>query len=97
MTAKLRSLIVPRRLIGPGGFLWAALGLCLLYFICHLMGWREYTAFLSGSAPPGEQGTHGLLLGVVYMAAYFGFVLVAPVLVLASGIFALLLRPWRRG
>jgi hypothetical protein len=31
-------------------------------------------------------------LGIVYAAAYFGFVLVAPILLLASGIFALLLR-----
>ena len=77
--------VAPHRLITPRGFMWAALPLCLLYAVCHVLGWREYTAFLSGSAPAGERTDLGLLLGIVYVVAYFGFVLVAPILLLAAG------------
>ncbi len=95
MIGRARNFIVavaPRRLFTPRGFLGAAAAVCLLYAVCHVLGWREYTAFLSGSAPAGEPADLCLVLGIVYAAAYFGFVLVAPILLLASGIFALLLH-----
>jgi hypothetical protein len=85
----------PRRLFTPRGFVWAAWAVCLLYGVCHVLGWREYTAFLSGSAPAAEQANLCLALGIVYAAAYFGFVLLAPILLLAAGIFTLLLRAGR--
>jgi hypothetical protein len=87
--------VAPRRLVTPCGFVWAALALCLLYAVCHGLGWREYTGFLCGSAPLGERAALCLVPGIVYVVAYLGFVLVAPILVLASGIFALLVRPRR--
>ena len=95
MTGRAKNLFVaavPRRLISPCGFVWAAAALCLSYSVCHVLGWREYTAFLSGSVAGGERAGLCLAFGIVYAAAYFGFVLIAPVLLLASAIFALLLR-----
>ncbi len=88
MMGKLKRLILPRRLVSPGGFVRAALALSLLYAVCHGLGWREHTAFLSGGEPLG-------LRGVIYVVAYLGFVLVVPILVLAAGVFGLLLRPQR--
>ncbi len=88
--------LLPRRLVSPCGFVWAALVLCLLYAVCHALGWREYTSFLSGSAPVGERSNLALVLGIVYVLSYFGFVLLAPILALAAAIFALLLHIWRR-
>jgi hypothetical protein len=85
----------PRRLVTPRGFVWAAAALCLLYAVCHVLGWREYTAFLSGSAPAAERANLCLALGIVYAVAYFGFVLLAPILLIAAGIFALLLHARR--
>ena len=87
--------VTPRPLFSPRGFVWAAVAVCLLYAVCHVLGWREYTAFLSGSASAGERTDLRLVLGLVYVAAYFSFALVAPILLLASAIFALLLHPWR--
>ena len=94
-TKKLLLAVVPCRLVSPSGFVWAAVALCLFYAVCHALGWREYTAFLSGSAPTGEQAASGFVLGIVYFVAYVGFVLVAPILVVASGLFTLLLRACR--
>jgi hypothetical protein len=87
--------IVPRPLISPCGFSRAAVLLCLFYMLCDGLGWREYTAFLSGSVPAGQQAVSGLLFGILYAASYFGFVLVVPILILASVIFAFLPRGGR--
>ena len=92
MMGRLKNFIAaaaPRRLFSPLGFVWMAVAACLLYAVCHGLGWREYAAFLSGSAPASDLC---LGLGIVYVIAYFGFVLVAPILFLAAGIFAVLLR-----
>ena len=73
--------------VSPGGFLgWAAL-ITLTFCICHVLGWRAHTTFLTGT--PSEAGTDlitSAMLGTAYMAAYFGFVLLAPVLLLAAAI-----------
>ena len=78
----------PAAPVQPGGFVWAAVAACLLYAVCHALGWREYAAFLSGSAPASDLC---LVLGIVYVVAYFGFVLARAILLLAAGIFAVLL------
>jgi hypothetical protein len=73
--------------VSPGGFLgWAAL-ITLAFCICHVLGWRAHTTFLTGT--PSEAGTDlitSAVLGTAYMAAYFGFVLLTPVLLLATAI-----------
>ena len=95
MMKKLPGLIraaMPRPLISPHGFFAAAVVLSLLFGVCHALGWRDYSTILSGNMLP-EGKTD---LGILYVLAYFGFVIVFPILVLASAIFWLLLRPWRR-
>ena len=70
--------VAPRRLIHPARLRLGGRGRLPAVCVCHVLGWREYTAFLSGSAPAGERADLCLALGIVYAVAYFGFVLVAP-------------------
>ena len=80
MIGRVKNFIVamaPHRLVTPRGFARAAVAACLLYAACHVLGWREHTAILSGTAPAGEWADLSVLLGIVYVATYFGFVLVA--------------------
>jgi hypothetical protein len=67
----------------------AAIAITLVYFVLHLGNARVDTAVLSGTATdaPG--------LGILYIAAYFAFVLVVPILLLAAGVLKLL-RSWRQ-
>ena len=81
-----------RRLMTPGGLLKAAVTLAVGYLVLHLLGWREYTSFLSGTIAPGAVGMRQAMMGAFYVFAYFGFVLIVPILLLASGIFSLSLR-----
>ena len=75
----------------PAGLNTRALLIAVIFVICHLLGWRELTTFLSGtSAGAGTGVGASAVLGLLYMAAYFGLVLLTPVLLLAS----LLLLAW---
>ena len=80
-----------RMLIGgfsPQGFVVRALILAVLFALCQALGWREHTTFLSGTAASaGTDANTSAVLGLVYMAAYFGFVLLAPILLIAAAIF----------
>lgn len=69
-----------------------AAGLLLLLGGAHLLGWRDHVSVLSGTVP-GEGGTVGQ--GVAYAGIWFAAVVVAPILVLATGIYAALSLPWR--
>ena len=96
MMKKLYSLVriaAPRQVISPRGFFAAALVLSLLFAVCHVLGWREYTGFLSGNSLTEGQAARG----IAYALAYFSFAVAVPIMVLASAIFWLLLGPWRRG
>lgn len=81
-----------QRLSTPGGFLRIAILVAVAYLACHWLGWRVYASFLSGTGATGEDGKLPLVLGAVYVVAYMGFVLATPILVLAAGIFAVLLH-----
>ena len=71
----------------PGGLLVRAALIALFFVVCHFAGWREHTSFLSGTpASVGESVNTSAVLGVVYMAGYFGLVLLAPILALAAGL-----------
>ncbi len=85
------------RLVTPGGLLKAAVTLVVVYVVLHLLEWREYTGFLSGTIAPGAAGTRQAVMGAFYVFAYLGFVLAVPILLLASGIFSLSLRIAGRG
>jgi hypothetical protein len=71
----------------PGGLLVRAALVAVFFAVCHLAGWREHTTFLSGTpASAGGSANTSVVLGVVYMAGYFGVVLLAPILALAAGL-----------
>ena len=69
------------------GFAARAALIALVYGVLHLMGLREYTSILSGTAPTGDPNDYlAMALGVAYVLVHLAFVLIAPVLVLAAGI-----------
>jgi hypothetical protein len=78
-----------QRLASPRAFLAVAAALSVSFLMCHLLGWRQHVSFLSGTMP--AESNQEVLMGLVYCATYFGFVLVVPILVVAAGLFALLL------
>ena len=89
---KLRELI-RAPLLSPMGFVARALLLTLFFGVCELAGWREHTTFISGTVTTADTGINSsVTFGLIYMLAYFGFVLAAPVLLLA----ATFLTIWRR-
>lgn len=73
-----------------------ALTLVAVFLLLHLLGGREYVGALSGAK---EGGALGLVLGLLYALAWFGAVLLAPILLLAGLAGASLQRapPTRRG
>jgi hypothetical protein len=89
---KLRELI-RAPFLSPLGFVGRALLLALAFGICELAGWREHTTFISGTATSADAGIgSSVTLGLIYMLAYFGFVLAAPIFLLAAGMLAF----WQR-
>ena len=89
---KLRELIsVP--LFSPPGLAARALLLAIFFGACELAGWREHTTFLSGTATSVQAGINSsVTFGLIYMLAYFGFVLGTPILFIAAGLLSLLRR-----
>jgi hypothetical protein len=80
-------------LFSPLGFVARALLLVVLFAACELAGWREHTTFISGTATSAGAGVNASVTrGLIYMFAYFGFVLAAPILVIA----AFLALVWRK-
>jgi hypothetical protein len=73
------------RLVSPAGFLLAAATIGVLYGAAHLLGLREDTAILSGTAPAG--GDAGIGRGLIYVALHFAWVIGAPILVIGAGVF----------
>ncbi|NTX06412.1 hypothetical protein [Myxococcus sp. CA040A] len=58
-----------------------ALTLVAVFLLLHLLGARQYVGALSGTR---EGGALGLVLGLLYALAWFGAVLLAPILLLAG-------------
>ena len=87
--------IIPLEIWTPKGFVVRAAIIALFFAVCHLLGWREHTSFLCGTTGSTSAGGHlSAVLGVIYIVAYLGFVLVAPMLVLAASILFGLERFW---
>lgn len=79
--------------LSPLGFVARALLLAVLFGICEFAGWREHTTFISGTAASADAGINSsVTFGLIYLLAYFGFVLVAPILMIS----AVLLVAFRR-
>lgn len=89
--ASILRTLVAAPTFSPLGLAVRALVVALVFVLCHSLGWREHTTFISGSevAVDSDRGL-SILGGVTYMAAYFGAVLVSPILLLA----AIVLKLW---
>jgi hypothetical protein len=80
------------RLIGadffsPKDFVRHALLIVVLFVIAHAFGLREFTTIISGTmASPALGAETCTLLGIGYMALYFGAVVLAPILLIAAGL-----------
>ena len=76
---------VRAEVFSPKWFLSRAILITLFYVVCHLAGLRENATFLSGTSTSAATSLDwSAILGVTYMAAYFGFVLAAPIFVIAA-------------
>ena len=78
--------------LSPNGLLLRALLLVVAFAICEAAGLRAHTTFLSGTAASAGSWQSSVVWGVTYILAYLGFVLLAPILLLA----AVLLSFWGR-
>jgi hypothetical protein len=77
----------------PAGFLLRAILIAVLYCASELLGFREYTTFLSGTSGNVNLGWQmASLLGLIHLLLYVGFVLLAPIFLIA----ACLLAAWGR-
>lgn len=91
MNAKPRSRMrqfTTLEVFSPAGLALAALLWALLWALCELVGMREATTFLSGTAVGGDFTGTGRR-GILYLLSYFGFVLGTPILLIASALLAL--------
>jgi len=73
--------------LSPRYLLARAIILSLLFGIVHFAGLREYTTFLTGTtAKAGVSLQASAWYGTIYILLYLGFVVVAPILVIAAGL-----------
>lgn len=70
------------------GFVFRALLIFAVFAVLHLAGLREYTSFISGTT----SGNYHDLLGMTYFLFYSLAIFVAPILLLASAIIAMMPR-----
>jgi hypothetical protein len=85
--------IVERPLSRRATFLGVAVLFVAMFGVFHLLGWRDDTAIISGTyASPGGNPTMAAVRGVLYGLAYFAAVIASPILILATGIHAVLRR-----
>jgi hypothetical protein len=75
----------------PAGLVARALVLVLGLVLVQALGWREHTTILSGT-PTTEAISRATaaVLGAIYICAYLGAVVVAPILLLAAALLAAL-------
>ena len=78
-------------IVSPCGLAARAGLLAAVYLVCEIAGLRDYTTFLSGTEQAATWSAT-VLGGVAYLAAYFGAVLLAPILLLTAGLLGL----WQR-
>ena len=71
----------------PTAFVARAVMVTLLYCASELAGLREYTTFLSGtSANVSLSWSLASALGLTHLMLYVGFILLAPVMLIAAGL-----------
>jgi hypothetical protein len=87
------SLIWHAEFCSPKDFARRAIFITFAFLILHLAGLREFTTVLSGTAGSVELGwATSAFLGLLYVCGWLGFVVLAPILLLAAALFAI----WNR-
>ena len=77
----------------PGGLTARAVLILAVYLLVHLAGLRDSTSILSGTAPQGAYPVAvEQIFAIVYILAYLGAVMAAPVLLIAAVMLKLLER-----
>ncbi len=80
----------------PRGWAVRASLIITVFVVLHLLGWRTDTKIISGTSPLKDFASKlAAARGVIYGLAYFGAVVLAPILLIAAGIARLL--PMRSG
>ena len=80
-------------LSSPKDFVRRACFIAFFFLLAHLAGLREFTSLLNGTPGSVQLGwAWSGILGLTYIFAYLGFVLLVPIFLLAAG----LLATWRR-
>lgn len=69
-------------------FFTRALLILALFAVLHLLGWRDYTSFISGTTSGGINDIFGIAYFILYSLALY----LAPVLIIASAIFFVITR-----
>ena len=75
-----------RRFLSARAMISWALAIFAMFAILHALGWREYTSMTSGTIPNRATPMEAFVKAMAYMAAYFGSVLIAPILIIATAI-----------
>jgi hypothetical protein len=79
--------ILRAEFLSPKDLLRHAVLIGVLFAVAHLAGLREFTTIVSGTLASPSLGVGVCaLLGVGYMALYFGAVVLAPILLIAAGL-----------
>jgi hypothetical protein len=80
-------------LFSPKDFVRRAVVVAVIFLTVHLAGLREYTCILNGTSGSVALGRGmSAFLGLAYVFAYLGFVLLVPILLLAAA----MLVGWNR-
>lgn len=85
------SILQAGTLTPTGLCVWAG-AVTAVFALAHLAGWREQVTVLSGTLPLDSTFVTAQLKTAVYLAAYFGTVVGAPILLIA----ATLLKVWSK-
>jgi len=81
----------------PGSFVLCAAIFAVVYLVLHLLGWRESTSIFCGTLPEGRNAqVLQSFQAVMYVLFHMATVVVAPILVLAAGVFEMVVIRARR-
>ncbi len=81
----------------PGSFVLCAATSAVVYLVLHLLGWRASTSIFCGTLPEGRNAqVLQSFQAVMYVLFHMATVVVAPILVLAAGVFEMVVIRARR-
>ncbi|HEX4342007.1 MAG TPA: hypothetical protein VH255_01365 [Verrucomicrobiae bacterium] len=73
----------------PTAFVVRALLVSVLYGVSLLLGFKEYTAFLSGTSPGGDISWQtASTLGLIHLLLHVGFILFVPISLITAALLA---------